>query len=126
MATIHDNAFDAALDYIADNATHLHIVSDATDPANVTNTLGNVALTAGDGMGDFVIANGDTSGRKLSLTAQSITASGTGTSKRYVIWDNNNSLVLAVQTHAEKGVSSGSTYDFPAFDIVELRDATTE
>ena len=126
MATIHDNALDAGLDYIADNGTHLHVVSDGSDPANVTNTLGNVALTTGDGNGDFTIGNGDTSGRKLTLASQSITASGTGTATRWVIWDNSNSVVLACDTITSKSLTNGSTYEFPEFDVCELRDAASE
>lgn len=126
MAYVNDLAFDAGLDFIADNGTHLHVVSDASDPANVTNSLGNVALTVGDGNGDYTIASGDTSGRKLTLAAQSIMASGNGTALRWVIWDNSNSRVLACDTITSKVLSSGSTYEMPAFDITELRNAASE
>lgn len=76
-----DDANDALLDYIA-ACTQMDVISDATLPANVgaATVLASIALTAGDGNGDYVVADGATDGRKLTVAEQAdieITASGT-------------------------------------------------
>lgn len=119
-AFVADAAYDAALNHVA-TATRLDITSDTSTPANLDNTLGNVTLTAGDGNGDFTIANGDTSGRKLTVSLQSITASGTGTAKHWVL--SVSGTILATGTVTDKSISSGSTYEFPATNVYEVRDA---
>ena len=72
---IPDAAFDAALDYIAE-ADEYHICAGQPDDyADVTNhTLGNVSIDSGD----FTKADGDISGRKLIVGAQTITPDGNG------------------------------------------------
>jgi len=57
---------DALLTMVA-TATRMDVTSDVTTPANLTNTLANITLTAGDGNGDYVIADGTTSGRKITI-----------------------------------------------------------
>jgi len=113
-------ALDAALAYLA-TATRLDITSDTITPANLDNTLGNVTVTAGDGNGDYTIANGDISGRKLTLGAQEILATGSGTAKHWVL--SISGTILATGTVTDKSISSGSTYEFPATNVYEVRDA---
>lgn len=119
-AYVTDSAYDAALDYVA-TATRLDITSDTSTPANLDNTLGNVTVTAGDGNGDFTIADGDTSGRKLTVGAQEITATGNGTAKHWVL--SLSGTILATGTVTDKTITSGSTYEFPATNVYEVRDA---
>ena len=61
--TINDLVLDGALDVTA-TGTLMNVCS--SEPANraaaVAASLADVVLTAGDGGGDYVIANGDTSG----------------------------------------------------------------
>ena len=71
-----DAVLDAAL---AKTATATRLSVTTGQPANFAGiaavSLGNVALTAGLGGGDFSAAtDGDTSGRKTTLAAQTITS----------------------------------------------------
>lgn len=57
--------------------------------------LAEVSLTPGDGYGDFTIANGDVSGRKLTVAAQSgITVDVTGYANHVAILDTAGSRLL--------------------------------
>jgi hypothetical protein len=111
-----DNYMDAMLDLIA-TADTLTVCSG--EPANVAGiaavTLAAVAVTPGDGNGDFVIANGDTNGRKLTTAQQSaisITSSGTAT---HVVLDDGTNLY--VTTCTSQVLTSGGTVTVPAWDI---------
>ena len=121
---INDDVFDAALDEFA-LATTMHICSgDPADRAAAnTNSLGNYTLTAGAGNGDYTIANGDTSGRKITVTAQSgNNATATGTAA-VVCGIDATRLVWKVDLSATQGVTSGNPLDVAAFDY-EQRDPT--
>ncbi len=114
---------DAALDEIA-TSTRLTVLSG--EPANFAGIaallLASVALTAGDGNGDFTIADGDTSGRKLTVAQQSsisITATGTAT---HVGLDDATDLQY-VTTCTSQALTSGGTVTVPAWDI-EIADPT--
>lgn len=120
---ISDAVFDAALAKVA-TCTRMSVTS--AQPANFAGiaavSLGNVTLTAGDGNGDYTIANGDTSGRKVSILAQSITsASGSGT-VTHVCLDDGTTLHL-VSTVTSQAVTSGNPISVPAFDY-EIPDQT--
>ncbi len=112
-----DDAIDAMLDDIA-TCTREVVCSD--QPANFAGiaavALADAALTAGDGLGDFVIANGDTSGRKLTTGAQAdapIDASGTAT---HVTLDDAAALRY-VTTCTSQALTSGGTVTIPAWDV---------
>lgn len=118
---VPDVVLDAALDEIA-TATRLVVCS--AEPANYAGIaavlLASVALTAGDGNGDYVVANGDASGRKLTVAQQAdiaITASGTAT---HVALDDGASLQY-VTTCTSQALTSGGTVTVPAWDI-EIAD----
>ncbi|HTF86292.1 MAG TPA: hypothetical protein VL987_17035 [Cellvibrio sp.] len=112
---------DAVLDVLLDEiATGTRMVVCSGQPANFAGiaavALADVTLTAGDGNGDFTIANGDTSGRKLTVAQQSsvvIDASGDAT---HVSIDDGTNL-LAVTTCTTQSLTSGGTVTVPAFDI---------
>lgn len=112
---------DAVLDVLLQEiATGTRMVVCSGQPANFAGiaavALADVTLTAGDGNGDFTIANGDTSGRKLTVAQQSsvvIDASGDAT---HVSIDDGTNL-LAVTTCTTQSLTSGGTVTVPAFDI---------
>lgn len=112
---------DAVLDVLLQEiATGTRMVVCSGQPANFAGiaavALADVTLTAGDGNGDFTIANGDTSGRKLTVAQQSsvvIDASGDAT---HVSIDDGTNL-LAVTTCTTQTLTSGGTVTVPAFDI---------
>lgn len=122
---VPDSTLDAMLDVIADAVDRIDICS--TQPttyaeATSTYTLGNVAVTLGDGGGDWTIGNGDTSGRKLTLAQQtgvSITGSG---SAQHIAGTNGTDTLYFVTTCTSQSVTSGNTATINTFDI-EILDA---
>lgn len=121
--SISDPVLDAALAKIA-TCTRLVICSG--QPANFAGiaavALADVVMTAGDGAGDYVIANGDTSGRKVGVQQQAavpIDASGTAT---HVVLDDGVTL-QAVATCTSQGLTSGGTVTCPTHDY-EFADPT--
>ncbi len=103
----------------------MHVCSG--EPANYAGiaavTLGNVALTTGDGGGDYTIGAGDTSGRKLTVAQQTITPTGTGNVTHIVIADSVGSVLKVVTTCTSFAVAVGVDFNVAAFDVVEVRDA---
>lgn len=127
MAKSADDAImDAALNNLADNGDRMDIC--ATQPttfteATSTNTLGNTTLTTGAGNGDYTLADGDTSGRKVTVAAQSgVSIDSSGTADHVAISDTVNSTLKYVTTlGTSKAVSSGDTADIGAWDV-EVED----
>jgi hypothetical protein len=122
MATVHDNVLDGALDVVA-TATAVHICS--AEPANQAGiaavTLGSYTLTAGDGNGDWTIANGDVSGRKLTLGAQSgNNATGSGDAD-WLAFTDGTTLLLTIAGDGD-AVNSGSPFTIAATNVYEIRD----
>lgn len=124
MAKYTDDAvLNAALTKVA-TCTRQSLCSG--QPANYAGiaavSLGSYTLTAGDGNGDYVIANGDVSGRKLTVGAQSgnnATATGSAT---HVALDDGTTL-LHVTTCATVSTNSGQPFTVSAYDV-EFLDVT--
>lgn len=120
---VTDSAMDAALGII-DDGTILTVCSaqpTTRTEAVTTYALADVVLTAGAGNGDFVLANGDTSGRKLTVTQQAdIPIDTSGTATHVAICDATN--LLLVTTCTSQALTSGGTVTVPAFDL-EIADA---
>ncbi len=116
-----DAVIDSMLDVIA-AATELTICS--TQPttyteAHTTYKLAAHVLTGGD----FSKANGDTSGRKLTLAAQNgITVDADGNAQHYALTITASSTLLLVGTLTAQQVYTGNTVNFPATDVDEIRD----
>ena len=114
----HDDVLDAMLDKIA-TANLLTVCS--TQPttrlqAATTYKLADVVVTAGDGNGDFTIANGDASGRKVTVAQQAtITVDDTGTAAHIALCDG--ATLLYVTTCTSQALTSGNTVTVPAWDI---------
>ncbi len=80
---------------------------------------GPITLTPGNGGGDFTYADGDTSGRKVTVAAQngaSVTASGTAT---HIVLATGGAtdLLRYVTTCTSQALTSGNTVNVPAWDI---------
>lgn len=115
----HNDVIDAALAAIA-TATRLDVTSDTGTPANLTNTLANVTLTAGDGNGDYTIADGTTSGRKITVAEQAdVSITGSGTAKHIVL--SLGGTILLTTTCTDQVLTSGGTVTIPAF-VDEIAD----
>ena len=118
-----DSVLDAAL---AKVATADRMVVTSAQPANFAGiaavALADVVLTAGDGNGDYVIADGDVSGRKVTVGAQSgVNVDSTGTAT-HVCLDDGTTL-LQVTTCTSQALTSGNTVNIPAYDV-EFADVT--
>lgn len=119
--SVHNDVLDDALDRVA-TATRLDVTSDAGTPTDLTNTLANVTLTAGDGLGDYVIGEGDTNGRKIAVAQQAdISITGTGTALHVVL--SLAGTILLTTTCTSQALTSGGTVTIPTFDY-ELADPT--
>ena len=127
--SVNDEVLDAALDHIA-TSTSLTVCE--TEPTTYTEATSNkgvsgyalasVVMTAGDGNGDYTIANGDTSGRKISVLQQSgATIDVTGTAQHIALCDADT--LLYVTTCTSQALTSPGTVTCPEWDI-EIADPT--
>lgn len=127
--SIRDASLDKVLTDIADNCDELLYCSDASIAAgalkSAVTVLGTVALTVGDGNGDYAIADyaGTGGGRKLTLAAKNVIAAENGTSKSWALCDGTT--IYSADTHNDKVLVSGQTYEGPAFIAAVIKDPTS-
>lgn len=119
MAKAVDNTVLDAAFGIVDNATRMAVCSSepATFAAIAGVTLAQATMTGGD----FTIADGDTSGRKVTVAAKtgvSITASGSAT---HVVLHDNTATRIYVTTVPSQTLTSGGTVDIGSWKI-EIAD----
>lgn len=123
---LHNDVYDAALDKIA-TCTAMHACT--AEPANHAGiaavSVGSYTLTAGDGNGDWTIADGDTSGRKITVAAQSGN-DGTGTGAADFFAFTDGTTLLAVCDGTGQTINSGSPWSTPATDVFEFADPVDE
>ncbi|MFN3008599.1 MULTISPECIES: hypothetical protein [Mycolicibacterium] len=118
---IPDGVLDDMLEVISQSCTRITICS--TQPttyteANATYALANVTVDSSD----FTAANGDTSGRKITVAQQTgLTITATDTAAHIALLDVSNSTLLAVTTCTSQPVTTGNTATINSFDI-ELSD----
>jgi len=123
--TVHDDVLDGALNILKNNVTRMTVCSSQPTTyaeANATYALADVTLSSTD----FTNANGDSSGRKTTVGAQSsglIDTSGTAT--HVALLDVSNSKLLYVTTCTSQALTANgsNTVNFPAWDI-EIADPT--
>ncbi len=113
-----DLMLDASLAYVA-ASTILHVCSG--EPANYAGiaavSLADVVLTAGDGNGDFTIAN-DTSGRKVTIAQQAdIDIDASGNATHIALASTGDSLLRYVTTCTTQALVDTGTVTVPAFKI---------
>jgi hypothetical protein len=117
---VDDTVLDGLLDIIA-TATEIYICT--SEPADraaaiTTSLISAHTLTSGD----FTKANGDASGRKITI-AQQATLPITTTGDATHIALCTGSLLLLVTTCTTQTLTSGGTVTIPAFDD-EVADPT--
>lgn len=114
----NDSVMDAALDVVA-AGTILTVCS--AQPTNRTEAITTYKLAdVTVDSGDFTKANGDTSGRKLTVGQQSnVPVDSSGTATHIAICDGTN--LLYVTTCTSQALTSGNTVTVPAWDI-EISD----
>lgn len=123
MAHLSDNVLDEALSYISTNGGRVDICSQ--EPATYTEatstyTLGNKTSPSFTGPAD-----GDTSGRKITIDAISDgSVSGTGTASHWALSKTTatTDLLAAEALASSQGVTNGNTFTLTATDI-EIPDA---
>lgn len=108
----HDDVLNASLNAIADNATRMFVCSGQPttyQEASSDLMLAQQVLTPGDGNGDFTLGDGNSTGRKLTVAAQTIaSASNSGTANHVAFADSVNSKLLAVtECSSSYAVTSG-------------------
>lgn len=114
--SVPDTVMDQMLSYIA-ACTRMDVTSDGSTPANLTNSLANVTMTAGDG-NDYTLAQGDAGAgsRKVTVAAKSsVNVSSSGSPAHVVL--SLSSTIRLVTTCTGPGLTASSTVDFPAWDF---------
>lgn len=115
--SVHTDVLDGLLNIIKNNCTKITVCS--TQPttyteANATNMLANVAAVSGD----FTLAAGDVSGRKVTVAAKNnIVISNSGTPAHIALLDVTNLKLLLVTTctGAALTANGSNTVSVPAF-----------
>lgn len=115
MAKAVDNSVLDAAFGVVDNAIRMAVCS--SQPVNYAAIAAATLATATVAPGDFTIAAGDTSGRKVTIAAKSgvsISASGTAT---HIVLHDNVSVMQYVTTCTSQALTSGNTVNIPAWKI---------
>jgi len=121
---IPDAILDKTLDEIA-TATRMILCNaqpTTYTEANATFALSDVTLSGGD----FTKANGDTSGRKVTISAKTgvlIDTSGTGNHIALVRVSDTTLIYVTTCTSQAVTANGSNTVNFPAWDV-EIADPT--
>ena len=117
---VNDSVMDAGLANVSSNANQIHVC--ATEPTTRTEAVTTNQLASGTiASGDFTLANGDTSGRKQTVGAQTaLTIDNSGSGDHIAI--TSATALLVVTTCAAQALTAGGTVDISAFDH-EIADA---
>lgn len=117
---IPDDQLDVALEDIQANGNIMHLCTD--QPANYAGiaavSCGSVAL----GSGDYTIADGDTSGRKITVAGKTVTITADGDVDHIVIADTVNEAIKGITTCTETAVTTSELKPVEAFDLWEIGD----
>lgn len=114
-----DAVMDAALAVVATCDRLFVCKAQPTDYADAASTedLATVTLTAGDGNGDFVIAD-DTSGRKVTVAEQAaITVDHSGDATHIALGTSGTTTLKFVTTCTTQTLTAGNTVTVPAWKI---------
>lgn len=117
--SVDDSVLDGALNIIKNNANLM--IACSAQPTNRTEAVTTYALAdVAMASGDFTIANGDTSGRKVTVAAKSgVAVDATGTATHIALV--SATTLLYVTTCTSQALTAGNTVNFPAWDI-EIAD----
>lgn len=119
--TVHNDVLDAALNIIKNNCTLITLCSQQPTTYTEAITTFKLADVVVDST-DFTVADGDTSGRKVTVAAQTaVPVDTSGTSDHAALVDVANTKLLYTTTHTGQALTSGNTVDIGAWDI-EIAD----
>ncbi len=119
--SVNDDVLDGAFDVLdqANLMTACSAEPTTRTEAVTTYALADVAMTVNT---DYTKANGDTSGRKVTVAAKSgVTVDASGTANHIALVDATR--LLYVTTCTAQALTSGNTVNFPAWDV-EIADPT--
>lgn len=119
--TVHDDVLDGAFDVLdqADLMTVCSAQPTTRTEAITTFKLADVAMTPNT---DYTKANGDTSGRKVTVAAKSgVTVDSSGTATHVALTDATR--LLYVTTCTSQALTAANTVNFPAWKV-EIADPT--
>lgn len=120
--SVRTGVLDLALNQIKNNDNRQVICSAQPTTYAELNTykLAEVAMAAGD----YTLANGDTSGRKVTMSAKSaIAVSTSGTATHVGLGDSVGSNLDLVTTCTSQAINTGGTVDIPAWKY-EIQNPT--
>lgn len=120
---LHDDVLDGALNVIKNNATKLCICS--TQPTTYTEatTTYKLAIKTGLTSGDYTGPADHTSGRKLTVNAQSTISVDMAGTAEHVALTGTASVLYAVTTCTSQALSLGNAVSVPAW-IISMGDPT--
>lgn len=114
---LHDDVLDGVGNYIKSNCTRITVCSaqpTTYTEGNATYALADVTV---DGT-DFTLANGDVSGRKVTVAQQaSFTVDTSGTATHVAYLDVTNSKLLGCTTCTSQALTAANTVTVPAHDV---------
>lgn len=116
---VHDDVLDGAFDVLDQANLMIACSAEPTTRAEAVTTyaLADVAMTVDT---DYTKANGDTSGRKVTVAAKSsVTVDTTGTATHIALVDGTR--LLYVTTCTSQALTASNTVNFPAWDV-EIAD----
>lgn len=117
----NDSMMDAALDYLKNNVTRICVCSAQPTTYTEAITTYELADVTVDST-DFTHANGDSSGRKTTVAAQSgVTIDNSGDATHVALVSVSDTTLRYVTTCTSQTLTAGGTVDIPAFDI-EIAD----
>ena len=117
---------DAVIDGALDVAAGDQISACSAEPTTYTEaiTTFKLAISTAVAGGDFVNADGDTSGRKMTVAEQAaVTIDSTGTATHVAITNLSGTLLKVVTTCTSQLLTSGGTVDIGTFKL-EIADPT--
>jgi fructose-specific component phosphotransferase system IIB-like protein len=118
--SVHDDVLDGALNIIKNNANLMCVCSaqpTTRAEAIATYMLADIAMTAGD----FIAADGDAGGRKLTVGTKTDVVTNPGTALFVALVDG--SRLLYVTTCTSQALTAGNPITWPAWKIT-LGDPT--
>jgi hypothetical protein len=115
--SVADAVLDAAL-AVVQSCTRMDVTSDSSTPTDLSNTLANVAMASGD----YTIADGSVSGRKITTAQKAgVSVTGGGTARHIVL--SLAGVIKLTTTCTEQVLALNNTVTIPAFKE-EIGDPT--
>ena len=113
-----DAMIDTALAYLAGSDRMIVCSAEPTSYANATGVvdLATVVMIPGSGNGDFLIGDGDASGRKLTMTAKAgNTIDHTNDATHIALCKVGDTTLRGVTTCTQQTLTAAGTVDVPSW-----------